>query len=685
MPSVISLTDQNELVACKQFPKYAHFPFKEFNPVQSRVIEVHDKSANLIIAAATSAGKTVCAEMLMAHEVRKRGGKAMYLAPLKALAKEKIDDWTTSEGERKHHFSDLKLSICTGDYQLTPDRKKELAESNLILMTSEMLNSRCRNFKAEHNEWLKDVGTLVVDESHLLTVPHRGDHLEVGLMKFTQLAPNARLVLLSATMPNVAEIAAWASNHLTKHDTYLLESKYRPCPLGIHYETYYDVGKYDDKEENKVNAALTILEDHPDDKFLIFVHTKRTGELMKASLKRLGIKCDFHNADLDKDKRHAVEKAFKTDPEFKVTIATSTLAWGLNMPARRVIITGVHRGLDVVESYNVQQMSGRAGRVGLDPRGDVYILLPASEEAMHQRRLTKPEKIESKLLEHIGNDDNPHYKTLAFHLVSEIHHGGIKTREDVYEWYERTLAHYQANDLDDKIIDGTLDLLVKCGAVWVEDGTYKATTIGVVSSMFYFSPFDVADYKRNFNVIFQNKLEKNDILTAVALGNIDTLRMGIVSRAEREDMKAFVAQVSEKFGSKMPEEPAIKGAYAYFTLLRGIDAGVLTGLARGLQFDFPRACMVLSALDKMSCKWDKGEWLRRLKLRIAYGVKEELVDLCQIPNIGRVRAEKLYNAGIRTVQDVSTESARLSGLLKVKQEMIDDIVRYAKTSSLVSP
>ena len=61
--------------------------------------------------------------------------------------------------------------------------KKELENANIIIMTSEMLNSRCRNYAAENNEFLKDVGTLVVDESHLLTVPNRGDHLEVGLMR----------------------------------------------------------------------------------------------------------------------------------------------------------------------------------------------------------------------------------------------------------------------------------------------------------------------------------------------------------------------------------------------------------------------------------------------------------------------------------------------------------------------
>ena len=319
MPVVKKVGDQMDLVATANFPSYATFPFENFNPVQSRLFEFYKQDCNAIIAAATSAGKTICAEMFMANEVRERGGKAMYLAPLRALAKEKIDDWT----DDKHHFRDLRLSICTGDYRLTPARRQEMIDSNIILMTSEMLNSRCRNFKSEQNDWLRDVGTLVIDEAHLLTVPGRGDHLEVGLMNFTEMAKSPRLVLLSATMPNVNQISDWVSYTLTGKETYLLESKYRPCPLGIHYETYYSGGSYEDQEREKVNTALTIIQDNPDDRFLLFVHTKRTGEMLKASLTKSGYDCEFHNADLDKDKRHSLEKRFR-EGKLKYVIATST-------------------------------------------------------------------------------------------------------------------------------------------------------------------------------------------------------------------------------------------------------------------------------------------------------------------------------------------------------------------------
>src|ERR1022692_4027423 len=173
--TLIKVEDQKELVSTSQY-KYATFPFEKFNQVQSRVLEFVEKDCNVIIAAKTSSGKTISAEIILSHAIR-NGGKGMYLAPLKALASEKADDWS----DKSHHFGDLDLSICTGDFLLTAQRKKELDNAKLIIMSSEMLNSRGRNYKSENNQFIKETNCLIVDESHLLTVPGRGEHLEAGL------------------------------------------------------------------------------------------------------------------------------------------------------------------------------------------------------------------------------------------------------------------------------------------------------------------------------------------------------------------------------------------------------------------------------------------------------------------------------------------------------------------------
>lgn len=669
--ALIKLSDQMNLVETKLFPNNK-YSFEKFNQVQSRVFEIYDKNCNCVIAAPTSVGKTVCAEMFMSHEVRSRKGKAIYLAPLRALAKEKIDEWTAENSI----FSDFKISICTGDYRLTESRKKELMEADIIVMTSEMLNSRCRNLHSENNEFLRDCGTLIVDESHLLTVPSRGDHLEVGLMKFSQIAKDPRIVLLSATMPNVDQIANWVGCSLVNKDTYLIFSEYRPCPLEIHYEEYEVSEYYDLTEEYKITAAVDIIRNHPDDKFLVFVHAKNTGEKVKAALEERRIVCEFHNADLDKDKRHEVEKKFKTG-KLRVIVATSTLAWGLNLPARRVIITGVHRGRTEVETYDIFQMAGRAGRPGYDPKGDVHILLPSQHIDYHIDRLSEPKHIESQLLSFVGKEEDPHYKTLAFHIVSEIHHGQISRLQDVHDWYARSLAYFQYHDLDDGIVDKTIDLLLRVSAIKDVDGKYEVTSIGKVSSILYYSPFDVSDLRRNFRELFQGQ-ENNDMALALALGNVDSLRMGYVTKAEKEEMGEFAEKVLRNYGDRFIES-AIKGSYIYYCLLKGNHLGPFNAMARTLQMDFDRLVAVLNMLDSMAAKWNKKEYFENVSLRISYGVRPELIELCKIPNIGKVRAEKLYAAGIKRPRDLLNNFHIAKRLLNMKEEKMIEILNYAKS------
>ena len=670
--SLIRLSDQLELVSTADF-SHGKYPFEKFNQVQSRVFEICDKNCNCVIAAPTSVGKTVCAEFFMAHEVRVRGGKAIYLAPLRALAKEKIDDWTSPESI----FGDLKIAICTGDYRLTESRVKELNEADIIVMTSEMLNSRCRNMDSEKNDFLKDCGTIVVDESHLLTVPGRGDHLEVGLMKFSEFARDPRMVFLSATMPNVDQIADWVGCSLVKKDTYLVKSEYRPCPLDIHYENYEVSESYELTEEYKVSKAVDIVRNYPDDKFLVFVHSKLTGERVKKALQDAKVECEFHNADLVKDKRHEVEKKFKYG-KLRVIIATSTLAWGVNLPSRRVVITGVHRGMNEVETYDIFQMAGRAGRPGYDPRGDVYILLPDNNSEHHEDRLSSPNDIESQLLSYSGKAEEPHYKTLAFHLVSEIHHGHIATLKDIHHWYGKSLAYFQYNDLEDSIVDKTMELLMRVGAVKEVDGKYEVTSVGKVSSMMYYSPFDIADLRRNFKYLFGQGLQTNDMAVALALGNVDSIRMGFVTRAEKDEMEDFASKVQDSCGDRYLES-SIKGAYAYHCLLSGRALGPFNAMARGLQMDFERLASVLNMLDSMAAKWNKRDFFSNLSLRIAYGARPELIDLCKVPNVGKVRAERLYAAGIRKPADMLKNPHAVKKILNMKDDKIMEILKGAKS------
>lgn len=625
-----NLTDQNNLASSSDFP-FAKFPFEHFNPVQSRVFDIYDKGDNCLIAAPTASGKTVCAELYLSHEIRKRGGKGLYLAPLRALSQEKYDDWTDSS----HHFSDLKVSICTGDYRLTAQRKEELEAANMIIMTSELLNSRARNYRLENNKFLKEVNTLCIDEAHLISSPDRGSHLESGIMKFIDINPNARIVLLSATMPNVEQLAGWISK-LTKRSTNVIQSIYRPCPLNVHWEKYYSTGSYSTDERAKVDAAIDIIRRHPKDKFLFFVHTKRTGKEMLDALKDRGITCEYHNADLTKEKRKAIEKKFK-EGDLRAIVATSTLSTGLNLPARRVVILGVHRGMSLVESSEVQQGAGRAGRPKYDPCGDAYVLLPMRNYADLRTKMMTPVPIQSQM----------NGKALAFHLVSEIHHRDIENTKDVHSWYQNTFAHHQNKVLDDGVIDEVITRLSKCGAIREKDGNYEATNVGTISSLFYYSPYDVADIAKNFSSLFKSGKEENDLSAVMALANTDAHRGGIVSNAEREEVEEFRRSLRNTYA-----DGAVKVGACYHNLMNGKKSEILGGLMRTLGADFDRLYEILIATDGMVGKWGKKDYFNTMKLRMQYGVAPEFIDLVRVRGIGKVRAERLWDFGIRSASDV---------------------------------
>lgn len=652
----INVSDQNQLVPTSNYP-YAKFNFEHFNPVQSRVFEAYDKDCNYFVAAQTSVGKTICSELFLAQEVRKNNKKGLYLSPFRALSQERIDDW------KSNHFKDLNIAICTGDYKLNASRKKELEEANLIIMTTEILNSKARNYNPDNDTFLKDIGTVCVDEFHLIADESRGIHAESAIMQFTKINPDARLILLSDTAPNARELGTWIER-LNKKQTYVLESTYRPCPLVVHYLKYEDYGSYDANEESKVSNAIRVVENYPKDKFILFVHTKRTGELLLSTLKKIGISCEYHNADLDKEKRIKVETKFKEDPNLRVIVATSTLSTGVNLPARRSVLLGCHMGLKEVNSRSLWQAMGRTGRPQYDPQGDAYLLLPQRSFEKHKARIETPENVLSRMLEK---------KALAFHIVSEISHGSIRTSEDIHEWYTRSLAYWQNQFLEDEDIDEVIKSLTRCGAIVKNEDIYETTKVGLVSSMFYYSPFDISDLYRNWNGIFKQKRQNDDYAVSMALGNTDSYRPSIVSNADREEIKQFKNKVVGDF-----TEGAMKMGCCYFNLLKGKTPPILANIMRGLVADLERMIEVLCSLDKMAGCWGQSNYFRTLHLRLLYGVESEKVNLIKLKGIGKVKCDRLWSANLKDLEDIAMYPDKVAKALNCNEKIANKISENAR-------
>jgi helicase len=371
---------------------------KELYPPQAEAIErglLDGKST--LLALATASGKTLLAEMAMLKAALHKK-RSLYIVPLRALATEKYESF------RKFKDIGVATGISTGDF----DKKDErLGKNQIIIATSEKADSLMRNGAA----WVRDLAVLVVDEIHLLNDAGRGPTLEMTITKLRRLNPGLQVIGLSATTANAKELAEWL-------DAELVFSDWRPIRLR---EGIICQGKliFTDGEatlETKKDEALALVKDtlSKQAQILIFENSRRNAEASASKLcglvyatpelealsesvlatgesetcQRLasygarGIA--FHHAGLLPEQRRLVEQGFREN-KIKVIASTPTLAAGLNLPARRVLIKNYRRyeygsGMVPIPVIEYRQMAGRAGRPGLDPYGESFLMAKNDSE-----------------------------------------------------------------------------------------------------------------------------------------------------------------------------------------------------------------------------------------------------------------------------------------------------------------
>jgi helicase len=386
---------------------------------------------NLVAAVPTASGKTFVAELALLSA----DGPGLYICPLRALAREKYEEFAAIPG--------LDAGIATGDYD---SAAAELAAHDVVVATSEKVDSAIRNGAG----WIADIACIVVDEVHLLGSDGRGPTLEVTLATLRRRTADPQLVALSATVDNPAAIADWL-------DAALVESAWRPIDLrtGVYADgvvTYDDdhtqVVSVDDPpqgpddtgadgDETEATVALVEAAVAEGGQALAFVRSRREAErlaerltdenfaatadigmeaatvaeeLRQAGTTEQGTRLAeaaawgvaFHHAGLRSDHRAAVETAFR-DRKLAVICATPTLAAGVNVPARRVVVRDQRRytgsGMEWLPTLEVHQMAGRAGRPGLDPYGEAVLVGdPNTRTELWDRYVdAEPEAVESQL------------------------------------------------------------------------------------------------------------------------------------------------------------------------------------------------------------------------------------------------------------------------------------------------
>lgn len=684
---------KSECIPTSEVREYLELPFTHLNPLQTEFMQyLEEDEKNIVVAAPTSSGKTLCAELFASRSLM-QNKKVLYLAPMKALADEKYDEWS-SPG---HSFAKKRIEIMTGDFEMTDAKKASLNLADIIVLTPEMFNSKCRSF-SNYEGWLKN-SSVIVDEAHLIGMEGRGDSLECGIIQFFENSINSRILLISATIPNVKDFGTWL-NHITGRESELIVSQYRPCKLNVEYQIFEDTNHgrkmyYGEIEDSRLNAVTELVMRHKEEPTLVFVGNKDFGRKLCKRLDAVGVDHYFHNADIDRESRVKIEKGFR-ELEFKVLVASPTLAWGVNTPARYVICAHTAFGLTPMHPANVLQEIGRAGRAGYAKQGDAIIMIPETKFKEEVSRLTTEYQVESVL-----ND----VEILMFHVISYICDGTIKNAEDLDNWYHKTLSSIQKNHIDKTSAQKVLDNLVfRLMINQKEDGDYAATKLGQIAARMYMSPIDLSDWFRNFckidRLIPDSRAQAEQVYLKVAEALGSCYSYGITWRSKNEmsqNIKAYmtkrekdcpaVLSIANKLNKQIEYNPQLKYIAIFHSLLMGreIDSA-LNSTSWGIMKDVERITQTLRMVDDQCGKMMKASgkvrgygWGKQwdlLQTQLKYGVGYELINLVRLPGIGKEKAKKLAKAGIMNKSQMMSrevESKKILGL-KTYEKAIGEVI-----------
>ncbi len=685
-------------------------------PIQGQVVELLEKEGldqlyppqedaigagvlegkNLVLASPTASGKTLVAELSILKHVLDRHGKAIYLAPLRALASEKYKEFQKYASLKKPSGDRVRVGVSTGDYDSSDPW---LGRYDVILSTNEKADSLLRH-KAP---WMSELTLVVADEIHLLTEHARGPTLEVVLTRLSEINPKIQVLALSATVRNADEVGEWL--HAGSVTT-----EWRPVPLR---EGIYHDGQVQFRDgTSRVVAGQTnspVLDIALDivaggGQSLIFTETRRSAVEMgrKAALALKGrvpkpeersleaianrvlssgektrlsealanqvlTGAAFHHAGLTGIHRGIVEESFRNG-RIKILAATPTLAAGVNLPARAVVISSYERyesgfGRYPISVLEYKQFCGRAGRPKYDKYGESLLIGRNADEAewlMENYVLAQPEKLWSKLAVE---------KVLRPHVLSTIAAGYARSEEGLYEFFSRTFyAHQYGPRMIRGKIGEILRFLCKEEMVVMDGKEIEPSKFGKRVSELYIDPESAVILRDGL----YNRAKK---LTEFSLLHLICKTPDLAPRprprgGEGEKLGLLATQHNDEFTFDTPEQFEDPIAYDEFlselkatqVLLdwimessedqiletRKVEPGDLLRLVQGSEW------LVFAAqeLGRLFGHRDLLAPLEVLRVRVAKGVKPELVKLVGLDGVGRVRARMLYSVGVKTVEDI---------------------------------
>lgn len=452
-------------------------PYPTVNPAQAQAAPYVMGDKPVMVVAPTGAGKTVIGMMAASKEIKHNGRKAAWLVPQRTLTAELDKDL--------QKWRDMGIKVVSLSGETTTDAEKT-RDADLWVATTEKFEALCR--ASSMKDAIAGIGTVIVDEIHLLGEPSRGPVLETLLARIRQETSGVRLVGLSATAANADQVAQWLNADL-------VEITWRPTRLTNQLLALpiADSRTEDDALRTEAVTALVQETSESDGSTLVFcgskhnvrstalaiaasrgvrgAHSAQPGDIDTVAQLCAEAGVGLHYSDWPHKKE--AERQFR-ERETDVLVATSTLAAGVNTPARVVVVRDTSIGPQPMEVSMIQQMFGRAGRAGKEPEGWAFLLVAANELGRWRQRLGQGYSINSGIL-----------NSVADHLLGEVVQGNIGSQDQAETWWESTLAYHQGEQNLTPINDAR-DFLVRWRFVETQETKngllWSATRLGAITS-----------------------------------------------------------------------------------------------------------------------------------------------------------------------------------------------------------
>ncbi|HET7643437.1 MAG TPA: DEAD/DEAH box helicase, partial [Nitrososphaeraceae archaeon] len=706
-----------------------------------------------------ASGKTLIAIMAALKKIE-YNQKVIYITPLRSLATEKYYDFLelnsnlinniesnltedpentnlrknpSSKKRKTSKRKNITVKLAMGSYD-SPG--KDLLNADIVILTNEKLDALIRN----DSELLTNVGLFVIDEVHLIGDKDRGPTLEMMLTKIKMFYQEAQILALSATVSNSHEIADWLGCKL-------ITSNWRPTEL---LEGVYDSGKVRMNNNssikisnfynfNSIPVAIAIDSLQNGGQSIIFSETRKRAvslatksvdgvynlldkdqkeKAQKLSLRLSKISDDtditknlisivskgvgFHHAGLKQSIREIVEDSFKQGI-IKLLVATPTLAAGVNLPARRVVLSSILRydydmGTNLpISILEYKQFCGRAGRPKYDTFGEAIIIPESgmnSEELYDHYVLGTPEPVNSKLFNE---------KALRFHVLSTISTIPGMKKSELYDLFLNTLfaQDYRKSTVIFKI-DVALESLEDWELVKSKNERYISTDFGKKTSVLYIDPLTAVEFKNALNTI--NKINTHEpeitisqnIEDGYSNNNLILKFLHLISECSdfypklslrKKDMDYFHNFVNKNLDNNLlfdlNEYNCSRSFLALYEWINessernlndrlGVEPGDMHRIVESSDW----LLYTLYEFAKLFKRNDILEILFNLRIRTKYGIKQELLPLIKLKDIGRIRARSLYNAGFSDIKLLkSAPESALSNISKIGPSIAKKIKR----------